>query len=192
VFEVYFIILSSRKTHALTVAENTDKDTLVEALLQERDEMYVELSRLREHDNGAQEKAEAAIKQQADKIKQLTDQLAWYRRKLWKSSSEKYIPEDPSQRKVDFNGLDVLPEEQEVIEKAAKEVISYERKKPEKNQKPVRLPLPEDLRRETEVIEPEGIDKNWERIGEEVTEILEHKPGELNVRRIIRPKYVLR
>ena len=30
------------------------------------------------------------------------------------------------------------------------------------------------------------------RIGEEVTEILEHKPGELYVRRIVRPKYALR
>jgi len=42
------------------------------------------------------------------------------------------------------------------------------------------------------VIEPEGIDENWIRIGEEVTEVLEHKPGELYVRRIVRPKYALR
>jgi transposase len=169
-----------------------DKDTLIEALLQERDEMYQELFRYRENDTGALEKAESTIKEQADKIKQLTDQLAWYRRKFWKSSTEKYIPEDPHQRKIDFDGLDVLPEEQEVIEKAAKEIISYERKKPEKKSKPIRLPLPDHLRRETEVIEPEGIDDNWERIGQEVTEILEHKPGELYVRQIIRPKYVLK
>jgi transposase len=174
------------------VDNSTDKDTLIEALLQERDEMYQELFRYRENDTGALEKAESTIKEQADKIKQLIDQLAWYRRKFWKSSTEKYIPEDPHQRKIDFDGLDVLPEEQEVIEKAAKEIISYERKKPEKKSKPIRLPLPDHLRRETEVIEPEGIDDNWERIGQEVTEILEHKPGELYVRQIIRPKYVLK
>jgi transposase len=52
--------------------------------------------------------------------------------------------------------------------------------------------LPDHLRRETEVIEPEGIDENWGCIGQEVTEILEHKPGEIYVRQIIRPKYVLR
>lgn len=184
--------MPSRKTQALTVADNQEKDKLIEALLQERDEMYIELSRLRETDNGALEKAEATIKEQADQIKQLTDQLAWYRRKLWKSTSEKYIPEDPNQRKIDFDGLDVLPEEQKVMEKAAKEIISYERKKPDNKKKPVRIPLPDDLRRETEVIEPEGIDENWERIGQEVTEILEHKPGELYVRQIIRPKYVLK
>jgi transposase len=188
----YFIILVSEKTQANTVDNRTDNDTLIEALLQERDEMYLELSRLREIDNGALEKAEETIKEQDKKIKLLTDQLAWYRRKFWKSSSEKYIPQDPNQRKIDFDGLDVLPEEQEVMETAAKEVISYERKKPEKKNKPVRLPLPDHLRRETEVIEPKGIDENWERIGQEVTEILEHKPGELYVRQIIRPKYVLK
>ena len=58
------------------MADNQDKDKLIEALLQERDEMYVELSRLRENDNGALETAENTIREQAEKIKQLTDQLA--------------------------------------------------------------------------------------------------------------------
>ena len=116
---------------------STDKDTLIEALLQERDQMYLELSKLREIDKGALENAEATIKKKdelikkkdeqikqkekqierkeeqlkykEDKIKQLTDQLAWYRRKFWKASSEKYIPQDPNQRRIDFEGLDVLP-----------------------------------------------------------------------------------
>jgi transposase len=175
------------------VDQNTEKDTLIEALLQERDEMYLELSRLREIDNGALEKAEAIIKEKDDKIRQLTDQLAWYRQKLWKSKSEKYIPQDPNQRRIDFDGLEVLPQEEEAIQEAEKEVISYERRKPEKEKKQaVRQPLPEDLRREEEIIEPEGIDENWIKIGEEVTEILEHKPGELYVRRIVRPKYALK
>jgi transposase len=181
-------------------------EAFVEALLQERDELYQELSRLREIDNGALEKVESIIKKKddtirqkedtiqklEDKVKQMTDQLAWYRRKFWKSSSEKFIPEDPGQRKIDFDGLDVLTQEKEAIKKAEKEIISYERKKPEKKGKPVRVPLPEHLRRQKEVIEPEGIDENWVCIGEEITEILEHKPGELFVRQIIRPKYVLK
>ena len=180
--------------------DNTkDKDSLIEALLQERDEMYLELSKLREIDKGALGKAESVIKEQAeqlkekdDKIKQLIDQLSWYRRKFWKPSSEKYIPEDPNQCKIDFDGLDVLPEEEEVIKEAEKEIVTYERQKPEKKKQPVRLPLPDHLRREEEIIEPGGIDERWVRIGEEVTEILEHKPGELFVRRIVRPKYVLK
>ena len=178
----------------------TDKDAFVEALLQERDELYQELSKLRQADSGALERAEKknaryeeVIRDKDEKIRQLTDQLAWYRRKFWKASSEKYIPQDPSQRRLDFDGLDILPQEEAVIKEAAKEIVTYERRKPEKEKRqPSRLPLPENLRREEEVIEPEGIDENWIRIGEEVTEVLEHKPGELFVRRIVRPKYALR
>ncbi|MBN2863366.1 MAG: IS66 family transposase [Bacteroidales bacterium] len=177
-----------------------DKDTFVEALLHERDELYQELSKLRQIDGGALAQAEKKIAQfqkvieEKDRlIKKLTDQLAWLRRKFWKASSEKYIPADPAQRKIDFDGLEILPEEEETIKAAAHEIITYKRNKPEHAKKqPVRLPLPEHLRREEEIIEPEGIDENWVRIGEEVTEQLEHKPGELYVRRIIRHKYALK
>lgn len=178
----------------------TDRDTLIEALLQERDELYQELSALREIDKGALKEAEEKnlryeqiIKEKDDKIKHLADQLSWYRRKFWKPLSEKYIPQDPLQRRIDFEGLDILPQEKEVIAQAEKEIISYERRKPEKqNKQPVRLPIPDDVRRETEIIEPEGIDENWVRIGEEITEVLEEIPAELFVRRIIRSKYALR
>jgi Transposase and inactivated derivatives len=177
-----------------------DKDAFVEALLQERDELYQELSKLRQIDGGALAQAEKKIAQfqkvieEKDRlIKKLTDQLAWLRRKFWKASSEKYIPADPAQRKIDFDGIEILPEEEETIKAAASEIIMYKRNKPDHAKKqPVRLPLPEHLRREEEIIEPKGIDENWVRIGEEVTEQLEHKPGELYVRRIIRHKYALK
>jgi len=183
-----------------TVDNLTDKDTFIETLLQERDELYQELSKLRQIDGGALAQAEKkiaqfqkAIEEKDRLIKKLTDQLAWLRRKFWKASSEKYIPVDPAQRKIDFDGIDVLPEEEETINAAASEIDTYKRNKPEHTKKqPVRLPLPEDLRREEEIIEPEGIDENWVRIGEEVTEQLEHKPGEIYVRRIIRHKYALK
>jgi transposase len=182
------------------VSNLTDKDALIQTLLQERDELYQELSKLRQADGGALEKAEKKnaryeelLKEKDRLIKKLTDQLAWLRRKFWKASSEKYIPADPAQRKIDFDGLDIIPEEEETIKAAASEIITYKRNKPEHTKKqPVRLPLPEHLRREEEIIEPEGIDDNWVRIGEEVTEQLEHKPGELYVRRIIRHKYALK
>jgi len=177
-----------------------DKDAFIETLLQERDELYQELSKLRQADGGALEKAEKknahyekVIKEKDFIIKKLTDQLAWLRRKFWKPSSEKYIPSDPAQRKLDFDGLEILPEEEATITASANEIITYKRTRVEREKKqPVRMPLPEHLRREVEVIEPEGIDENWVRIGEEVTEQLEHKPGELYVRRIIRPKYALK
>jgi len=182
-------------------------DQLIEELLLERDQLYTEVSRLLNSDAGAFEKArqencgykaeieklEKVVAEQKKQIQDFKSQIAWYRQKMWKPQSEKYIPQDPNQRTIDFEGIDVLPEEQTSIKQAEKEIVSYERNKPEKpKKKPVRLPLPDDLRRVEEVIEPEGIDENWVRIGEEVTEILEHKPGELYVRRIVRPKYALK
>ncbi|HEY5469052.1 MAG TPA: hypothetical protein VIK07_00870, partial [Bacteroidales bacterium] len=66
----------------------------MQTLLQERDELYQELSKLRQMDGGVLERYEALIiekdhkisrldekvKKFEDKIKQLTDQLAWLRR----------------------------------------------------------------------------------------------------------------
>ena len=87
----------------------------------------------------------------------------------------------------------MLPEEKKYAQEAEKEIITYERKKPKKDKnQAVRMPLPEHLRRETEVIEPDGIDENWVRINVEVTEVLNLKPGELYVRRIERPVYALK
>jgi transposase len=130
------------------VDNRTDKDAFIEALLQERDELYQELSKLRQVDGGALAQAEKkiaqyqeVIKEKEGLIKKLTDQLEWLRSKFWKSSSEKAMPKDPAQRKLDFDGLDILPEEEEATKEAAKEIITYERKKPEKIKKqPVRLP----------------------------------------------------
>ncbi|MGQ1948315.1 IS66 family transposase [Geofilum sp. OHC36d9] len=176
---------------------SSDKDSFVQALLQERDELFQELSRLRKIDNGAIDTLEAqnkeltsVVAEKDQQIKKLTDQLAWFRHKYFSKSSEKFIKEDPNQRKLDFDGIEVLPEELAATEEADKEIVEYERRKVvREKKKPVRLPIPEELRREVEVIEPEGIQDNWERIGVEVTEILEHKPGELYVRRIERPKF---
>jgi transposase len=178
----------------------TDKDKLIQELLQERDELYQENYRLQKIDNGAlatlevkTRQLEAVVAQKDQQIHKLTDQLAWFRHKFFGSSSEKHIAEDPNQRKIDWDGLDVLPEEKQAIKDAEKELIQYERSKPDKEKsKAVRQPLPDHLRREVEVIEPEGVQDNWVRIGEEVTEILEHKPGEIYVRRIERPKYVVK
>ena len=161
------------------MSQNIDNETLIQQLLQERDEMYCELSRLRQADNGYQEalkaqnkeqeallhKKEEMIQKQAEQLNKLTDQLAWYRRRFWKASSERFIPSDPNQRKIDFDGLDVLPQEEEMIKEANGITGIQTQSSSDKKKKPVRLPLPEELRRENEVIEPEGIDDNWVCIG---------------------------
>jgi transposase len=53
------------------VDKKTDKDTLIEALLQERDELYQELSKLRQSSGGSLEHYEDIIRAKDNKIKQL-------------------------------------------------------------------------------------------------------------------------
>lgn len=60
-----------------------------------------------------------------------------------------------------------------------------------------RRKLPENLKRETEVIDvPEPVKRatggEWVSIGEEISEKLDYTPSSLFVRRIVRPKYVVR
>lgn len=60
-----------------------------------------------------------------------------------------------------------------------------------------RRKLPEHLKRETEVVDvPEpvklAIGGVWQQIGEEISEKLDYTPSSLFVRRIVRPKYVVR
>ncbi len=57
--------------------------------------------------------------------------------------------------------------------------------------------LPDGLRRETEIIDvPESVKQatggQWQQIGEEISEKLDFTPSSLFVRRIVRPKYVVR
>jgi transposase len=53
------------------------------------------------------------------------------------------------------------------------------------------MSLPEHLRRETTIAQPDTDVTGLKRIGEEVSEVLDYIPGELYVKQYIRPKYVL-
>jgi transposase len=60
-----------------------------------------------------------------------------------------------------------------------------------------RRKLPENLKRETEIVDvPESVKQatggEWQQIGEEISEKLDYTPSSLFVRRIVRPKYVVR
>jgi transposase len=122
----------------------------------------------------------------------LKNELLYIRRALFGRSSERYVKEDPNQLKLDFQGQDTLPEEARAELEAAKETISYERKKKKENPvQPVRRALPAELERKEEIIEPDLIPEGSKLIGEEVTEVLEYTPGTFYVRRIVRKKYAL-
>jgi transposase len=117
----------------------------------------------------------------------LRQELDKLRRMIYGQKRERYVPlQQPDQ--LNFNlaeqNLSELPE--------TTERVSYVRRKGKKNYTPhSRKPLPAHLRREEIVIEPEEDVTDLKKIGEEITEELEYKPGELYVNRYIRPKYAL-
>jgi len=142
-----------------------------------------------------QEEENTALKKQNNellaRVKELTAQVAWLNRQLFGKKSEKLMPYDPaSDLFADYfndNIQQTLPDKEEAESKL--ETLSKEEKKQAKaNRKMLEdLPVLETVR-----IEPDGIDlSRYRQIGEEVTRVVEHKPGQLYVKEIIRPKYAL-
>jgi len=192
----------------MTTGEDKNR-AFAEALLLERDELYRETVRLKSHiGNYAHIDVRIASLEQTIRIKDtqieekdirivsLEEQVEYLKRKLWGKSSERFIAADPQQRKIDFDGLDILPEEVEAAKQAEEEITEYKTiQVAVKKKKPVREALSEHLERVEEHYYPQKIDINfgaWVELPSEITEILEHTPAKCFVRRIIRHVYVLK
>lgn len=127
-------------------------------------------------------------------VEKMQGEMRQLRRMLFGRKSERFIPSDPAQLKLDFEGVAELKEEREytAVQAAArvrsKEPAACPEKPAEERQRRI---FSEHLERRDEIIEPEEIPADSKRIGEEITELLEYKPGELYIRRLIRPKYAL-
>lgn len=192
-----------------------EEELFLQQVLEERDRLFRESSRLAgklsDYENFDLERAsyqnlikekdhaiEALIQEKDGKdqaIEKLKQQIQMLLRKIWGKSSERYIKPDPAQRCLDFEGIDLLPEEKELAQTAKEEIEEYKTKrvvgKPKNH--PVRKPLPENLPREEFHIYPEGIDKeNWIELEPEITEVLEREGPKFHVRVIIRHKYALK
>lgn len=174
---------------------------LLELLLDKCDRLYQENMHLkgkledRTDVDALKSGYERTISEKDERILDLEKQVAYLRRRIWGKSSERFIKEDPQQRRIDFEGLDLLPEEKELAEAAREEIEEFrERRVKERvKRKPVRKPLSEDLPRVEEHLYPEETTDNtesWTELEPEVSEVLEHEPGRCYVRRIIRHKYV--
>lgn len=125
---------------------------------------------------------ERMLKEKDDEIFKLRTQLAYLIRQKFGRKSERYV--DPDQLSL-FEMQELLTKDQ--IETTVEEKPRQQAPK----KKPKRKPIAKDLPRKTEVIEPENLPQGARKIGEEVTEKLEYTPGELWVRRIVRPKYIV-
>ena len=114
----------------------------------------------------------------------LKAEIASLKRLIFGQKRERVFPVRDDQQLV-LSGFDQKNQPQFKTEQ-----ISYTRHKVVKNPTPHgRQPLPSHLPRKEIVIEPEEDTSGMKKIGEEITEELEYKPGSLYVNRYIRPKY---
>ncbi len=133
-----------------------------------------------------------------EKIKSLNQQILLLQRRTFGRRSEKQLMEYEAAWPTLFShleGEDSLKEEEgllvtitkEVEEEAVKRRTTTEK---EKKQITRKYKLPDNIRHEECVLEPEGVDvSSMVRIGEDVTEKLMYTPAEFWVKRIIRPIY---
>ena len=126
------------------------------------------------------------------RIKELTAQVAWLNRQLFGRKSEKLPIIDPNYPDL-FAGM--LPENAQQIADAHDEAVEKivktkeERRQEKKNRIMMEaLPVLEQV-----ILTPDNLDEAlYKKIGQEVTRIVEHKPGQLYIKEIIREKWGLK
>jgi len=178
-----------------------EQDVFLQQILEDRDRLYRETSRLKSHlasfeDFGTERASyQQQISEKDQTITKLKQQIEMLQRRICGKSSERYINEDPLQRRLDFEGLELLPEEKQAASSAKEEIEKYKtiRVAVKEKSHPVRKPLSESLPREDCHIYPQNINlENWTELEPEITEVLERETPRWYVRRIIRHKYVLK
>lgn len=135
------------------------------------------------------ESLQVQLLERDQKIIQLEEQIAWFNRQLFGKKTERVI-ETPSEQLL-FEGFTT-----EKLEKAQTQTIpAHERKKRTSTGEDT-IKLPDNLPVETTVIDLPEEEKvcqetgiALEKIGEEISHKLAHRPGSYFLKRIIRPKY---
>ena len=126
------------------------------------------------------------------RIKELTAQVAWLNRQLFGRKSEKLPIIDPNYPDL-FAAM--LPENAQQIADARDEAVEkIVKTKEERRQEKKNRIMMEDLPvLEQVILTPDNLDKDlYKKIGQEVTRIVEHKPGQLYIKEIIREKWGLK
>ena len=126
------------------------------------------------------------------RIKELTAQVAWLNRQLFGRKSEKLPIIDPNYpdlfaSMLPENARQIADAHDEAVEKITK--TREERRQEKKNRIMMEdLPVLEQV-----ILTPDNLDANlYKKIGQEVTRIVEHKPGQLYIKEIIREKWGLK
>ena len=129
------------------------------------------------------------------KYEAILHELAVLKRMIFGSKSERFIPTDDKNINPQLSlELDAETIAQCKITDATKFTVTRTKIEVIRNAPkahPGRMKLPEHLRREITILQPDTDVTGLKKIGEEVTEILDFIPGELYVKQFIRPKYVV-
>ena len=129
------------------------------------------------------------------KIADLTHQAAQFKKMIFGSRHERFVATDDNKIKLQLSlALDAETIAQCKITDATK--VEYIRTKTEVTENkpkahPGRMKLPEHLRRDTIILQPDTDVTGLKKIGDEISEVLDYIPGELYVKQYIRPKYVV-
>lgn len=122
----------------------------------------------------------------------LQQQLAQLQKMIFGSKHERFVPSDANPSQL---SLGIEAETVATCSLTDAKKISYVKTNVSVEQKPLlhpgRMKLPEHLRREEIIIEPAEDITACKRMGEEITEVLEYEPGELFVKKYVRPKYAM-
>lgn len=135
-----------------------------------------------------QEKSLEVMAEKDGRIAELSFELDKFRKFMFGQKSEKFPVQSTDPNQIHLFELGTTQEQQEELSGQAVEIV---RKKPAKKRAKGtgRMVLPEELRRETIIIEPQEDVSDCMVIGEEVTEVLDLIPAEFYVKRYVRPKY---
>ena len=128
------------------------------------------------------------------KIAELTHQLQQLQKMIFGSHQERFVATDDSKENPQL-ALALDADTIAACKITDAKTVQYIRTKTEVTHKPMahpgRMKLPENLRRETIILQPDTNVTGLKKIGDEITEILDLVPAELYVKQYIRPKYVL-
>jgi len=125
---------------------------------------------------------QAIIAQKDQQIAALRHELDQLKKLIFGAKQERFAP-------VQLPEQMALPLEDEAVQldtEPAQETITYQRRK---KTHPGRTALSDNIPTEENFLEPEEDTTDMKRIGEDITETIDYRPGVLLKRRYIRPKY---
>jgi len=181
---------------ALYEKEKAEKETLLLALdfkgLYGKETAEKEALQLALHFKELFEKEQAKNQILQISYDAMAHELAQLKKMIFGSRHERFLPVSPESSQLSLELAVEALAAATITETETKEVTVTKTKVIRKPfaYHPGRMAMPAHLRREETILEPANIPEGSRKIGEEITEELEYAPGELYVKKYVRPKYV--